>query len=403
LAVLSLALFAASLPARYDILAHPREGVLKALGEMGLSTNFYATYNLGLEVLFALVFSLMAILIVALKWRDASALFFPFMMLMVGTAAIPILPTMGALVAAEPAMLPLVRLVTFIAWVSVFIFFCIFPDGSFPTRWSMAYAIIAVAVSIPWNLFPDSPLSPWTWPAPVLGLFELAIWGTGIYIQIDRYRHVSDPVQRQQTRWVVFGLGVSVSGIVAFYLPRAVNPSLGRPTDQASLIFFLVSSTFICLSALFTPLGIALSILRYKLWAIDFIINRTLVYGLLTTLLALIYVSSVILLQSIFNPLLGQESDLAIVISTLAIATLFLPLRRRVQTFIDLQFYRRKYDTTRILAQLTQTVSQEVDLQRLAERLVEVVDDTMQPAHVSLWLRDPANKPHGERNAVQVR
>jgi hypothetical protein len=393
LAALSLALFVASLPARYDQLAHPEAGVRAALAQLGLPVSFYAAFNLGLETLFALGFLALALVIAAHKSDTARVLFFPFMLIMVGTAAIPILPTMSALTVAAPALLPLVRFVTFATWTSVFVFFCIFPDGAFRPRWTTVYAAIAIVVSIPWNLFPDSPLSPWTWPAPVLGLFELAIWGTGAYIQIYRYRHVADTTQRQQTRWVVFGLSVSIAGIVGFYVPRALNPALAHPTDAATLAIFLISSAAIVLSALCTPLAIAVSILRYRLWAVDLLINRTLVYGALTTLLALIYLGSVVLLQSGLAPVFGPGNDLAIVISTLLVAALFLPLRRQIQTFIDQRFYRRKYDAAHTLARFTGTMAQEVDLQRLANSLIEIVDETMQPTQMSLWLRDP---PRGD-------
>jgi hypothetical protein len=123
------------------------------------------------------------------------------------------------------------------------------------------------------------------------------------------------------------------------------------------------------------------------------LINRTLVYGALTTLLALIYLGSVVLLQSGLAPVFGPGNDLAIVISTLIVAALFLPLRRQIQTFIDQRFYRRKYDAAHTLARFTGTMAQEVDLQRLANSLIEIVDETMQPAQMSLWLRDP---PRGD-------
>ena len=140
----------------------------------------------------------------------------------------------------------------------------------------------------------------------------------------------------------------------------------------------------------FSVIGMGVAILRYRLYQIDHIINRTLVYGSLTAVLALVYVGSVVVLQGALRILTGQESQLAVVVSTLAIAGLFIPLRRGMQSFVDCRFYRRKYDTTKTLETFGAKLRDETNLHALSNDLVGVVRETMQPTHVSLWLRPPA-------------
>jgi hypothetical protein len=143
-------------------------------------------------------------------------------------------------------------------------------------------------------------------------------------------------------------------------------------------------------SALMIPLSLGVAVLRSRLFDIDVLINRTLVYGLLTLMLLLVYFGGVVGLQAVFRVLSGQESTLAVVASTLAIAALFNPLRSRVQSFVDHRFYRRKYDAAKTLAAFNSRLREETALDALSNDLLEVVKGTMQPEHVSLWVRTEA-------------
>jgi len=156
--------------------------------------------------------------------------------------------------------------------------------------------------------------------------------------------------------------------------------------------FQLLSATSGPLALAFIPLGLGIAILRYRLWDIDVIINRTLVYGSLTALLVVLYVGLIFALQSLFQGVFKQNNDVAIVVSTLVIAALVQPLRHWIQRIIDRRFYRRKYNAARTLAQFSASLRNEVDLQQLKESLVAVVEETMQPTHVSLWMPPGSRK-----------
>jgi hypothetical protein len=214
------------------------------------------------------------------------------------------------------------------------------------------------------------------------------LWGSFPVAQIYRYARVSDPVQRQQTKWVVFGVAVAVAGVLTTIFTVGAAIDL-RPDEVGKrMLSMLLMDAFVLL----VPLSIGVAVLRSRLFDIDVLINRTLVYGALTAMLVGVYLGGVVLLQGAFRALTGQESQLAIVASTLAIAALFQPLRRRIQGFIDRRFYRRKYDAAKTLAEFGSRLRDETDLGTLGEDLVGVVRETMQPAHVSLWLRPTRGK-----------
>ena len=187
-------------------------------------------------------------------------------------------------------------------------------------------------------------------------------------------------VERQQIKWLLYvgPIFFVASGLhIGFYYFWLAERSWGL---WASYLLVIAGS-------LSGPIAIGVAILRYRLYEIDLLINRTLVYGSLTATLIVLYFGGIVVLQRVFVLLTGQQSTLAVVASTLLIAALFTPLRRRIQSFIDRRFYRRKYDARKTLKAFSASLRDETDLDALSDDLVGVVRETMQPAHVSLWLR----------------
>ena len=195
-------------------------------------------------------------------------------------------------------------------------------------------------------------------------------------------------VERQQIKWLLYAGAI-------FFLGNVLKNTVFSPLGEVSWGLW-VGYLLVSIGGLGGPIAIGIAILRYRLYDIDLLINRTLVYGSLTAMLVTLYFGGIVVLQRMFVILTGQQSTLAVIASTLLIAALFTPLRRRIQSFIDRHFYRSKYDARKTLEAFSATLRDETDLEALSDDLVGVVRETMQPAHVSLWLRpDPAQK--GER------
>ena len=238
----------------------------------------------------------------------------------------------------------------------------------------------------------------------VNGLNNGSMWSPLVYIafllcivgmQVYRYRRVSTSRERQQTRWVVFGLSIAIVGFVLTVVPE--HTFLPPALHQSSVLQTFVVGTLIYGFLLLIPISIAIAILRSRLYDIDIVINRALVYGLLTGILGALYAGLIIGLESLAEAFIGKASGqpVALVISTLAIAALFQPVRKNIQALIDRRFYRKKYDAEKTLAAFSTVLRNEVDLNQLREQLIAVVQETMQPAHVSLWLRQPEQTHRG--------
>jgi hypothetical protein len=389
---LTLILFVAGLKARYNELLRicsaaacptaqlaPEEA--EVLSQWGLSVGTYALFFITLDGIFTLGYALTGLGIFLRKPDDLLPISVSLTLVVFG-AIIP--PPLRALQATGAVWRLPVSVIQILGWGSFFTFFYLFPDGKFVPRWTRTRPLLFVGWALATFLFPGTNIFSWSLPLALLVL--LAWFSSGVVAQIYRYVRVSNPIQRQQTKWVVFGFAAAALGIMLFAWPSWVVPALRQP-GEARLLYQLIGIPFFAFALMLIPASIGVSILRYRLWDIDVLINRTLVYGLLTGILVVIYLSSVVVLQAVLGTLTGQrQSELVTVMSTLAIAALFVPLRQQVQNIIDRRFYRRKYDAALALAAFAATARDEVDLAQLTETLVAVVQETVQPTRLALWL-----------------
>jgi hypothetical protein len=370
------------------------EGV-RALPDVGLSMRSYAILNVIIDKVFQLVWFAVGAIIFWRRSDDWMALLVSVFLVAFGTVTVD--PTdANALVSFQPAWWLPVRGVEIVGALCVVLFFLLFPSGRFVPRWTRWLAVAFIAyqltdILIPPGLYSSSlaleGVSQWM----LIGFIVSVVWS-----QIYRYRRASSEAHRRQTKWVVFGTTLGVAGTSVFKLPLDFH-LVGGDTP---FVLLLLKIGF-ALSFLLVPLSISIAVVRSHLFDIDVVINRTLVYGTLTATLVVLYFGAIVVLQRLIVLLTDQQSTLAVVASTLLIAALFNPLRRRIQSFIDRRFYRKKYDARKTLEAFTARLRDETDLGALSDDLVRMVRETIQPAHVSLWLHpDPALK-HKKRAVIR--
>ena len=312
---------------------------------------------------------------------------------------------------AQPDTLPAGKALAWLtSWVWILFIGCIalslllFPDGRLPGRrwaWLAWLTVLLTSVGAVWQAFSPgvidslgtirNPLGYEGLPRanePVqIMVFALlfVVVASSLTVRMRRARGI----ERQQIKWPAYTAVLAATGSVLTY---NIAEPIGAPWLEW-VSFVIVMAALVCF-----PISVGIAIVRYRLYDIDLIINRTLVYGSLTTTLVALYFGVIVVLQGIFVALTGQQSTLAVVASTLLIAALFTPMRRRIQGFIDRRFYRSKYDAAKTLEAFSARLRNETDLDALSDDLVGVVRETMQPTHVSLWLHtdEPRNSESAE-------
>jgi len=400
--LLTLVVLGAGLPARF---AHIMQTVdRRPLLELEISTASYAAYVIALDVIVVLAHVAIAAFIFLRRPDDLMAVFVSITLVTNGS----ILPLTQLFTVAglEPFWLLLDRVPIFVGMVSSIVVLYIFPDGRFVPQATRLLALTWAALMFFAIFTPGSPLSMATWHILIQFVVVIAWAGTGMFAQVFRYENVSRPIERQQAKWALFGLFAATVGpvlvlanvqadMISPAVPNVLYQRMGSGFFTLSFLVSMAGLTVFKLASLLFPLTFAIAVLRYRLWDIDLIIRRTLIYAALSGALVLVYLGSIVLFQEVLSAF-TRASELAIVVSTLATAALISPLRRRIQFGIDRRFYRNRYDAEKILAAFSASLRDQVDLDELKDRLLVVLEDTLQPEHTSLWLR-----PTGEQERAQ--
>jgi hypothetical protein len=394
-ALLTVGVFVLSIPSEFARLRSPCTDTVscswlirlttphvRELSDLGLSVDFFASYFITLEAAFTVVPIAVGAIIFWRRPNDRMAFLVSLVLLMYWA---------GITYPYHLLKLPrfweaLSAVVAFVGVAAILLFMYVFPDGHFVPRWARWLALVSILVFAPGILFPYSSLSLW-WHPLLNALVSAGVFGAIVFVQVYRYTRVSTFAQRQQIKWVVLGIVAAAIGYCMFLVLNLL---------QGGVLVSLLGYTVALLLLFFLLISIVVAVFRYRLYDIDLIINRALVYGSLTALLLLVYFGGVTATQAIFRALSGQGSTLAVVVSTLVIAALFNPLRRRIQGIIDRRFYRRKYDAMKTLETFSTRLRDETDLDALNAELIGVVRDTMQPVHISVWLR-PETAPKREQ------
>jgi hypothetical protein len=356
-----------------------------AAAEVGLTLTEYAFLSIMPTVLFAIVSVAIGTLIFWQRAHEWMAYVSSFWLVTFGLTLFEeeVLAAGAAYPALQPAAFVLISLG---GTILLPLFFFIFPNGRFAPRWTkwgwllistLFFCLGGAAELIPSFTETYESFSGYLWLTMLLG---------SITIQFYRYRTLSTAAERQQTKWVIFAFLVIV---VVFVTTLLANPFfLDFRVQQAENAVRNVIGNVITTSAfLMIPLAIGISILRHRLYDIDLIIRRTVQYSLVSAMLAAVYFGSITVIQASVTAVTGAQSPIAIVLSTLLVAALFNPLRRRIQTAVDRRFYRQKYDAQQILTQFAQTARDEVEIEALKAELAQVVQKTMQPDQVSVWVK----------------
>lgn len=392
LVALNLSIFTVAIPALYAQRGNMTEPVRAELAQLGVSEGLYAAYFTALLVVFGMGCFAVASVIAYRRSDEPMALFVSVFLVLLGAVNAP---NLQALVAAHPAWSALLKFSWAILWAAMLLFVFIFPDGRFVPRWTKALVGLLIVGTVIAVLFGEDSVAE---PPDALGLILISALLAGTASQIYRYRRVSTVVQRQQTKWVVFGIASAIMIQVAGIL---VEPLFAR-TGLSALIYDVADTTVITVAYFLIPLSIGVAILRYRLFDIDLIINRALVYGMLTAVIAGLYVLTVggigTLLQArgnLFISLLGAG----------LVAVLSQPLRERLQRGVNGLMYGERDDPYAVISRLGERLEKTLAPEAVLPAIVKTVREALRLPYAAIVLEsdggseivastgEPVNKP----------
>ncbi len=388
LAVLSLSLFIVAVPQRFTDLLQAGVDYAAALSILDLPITFYALYFLLPDVVTVIVFTLVAAVLFWQKSNDGMVLFVSITVLLLGVTFPPTLDVLSD----QPWLWRLVLFIQGLGTMMSLTFFFVFPNGVFVPAFSRVVTGVIMAWTLSWGLFPNAWITPPAESGLGTELFMLGLYVMGLGAQFYRYFYISDEENQQRTRWLVLGLTVTLISWAFFSILGWMTPWLpsGLPRSIYGLIYHIASSYFPPLVLL---LAMGISILRYRLWDIDLLINRGLVYSTLTTLLGGMYLLVVFILtiavRAIFNT---ANNTLVVFGATLVIALSFNPLRKRIQALIDRAFYRTEADYQEVIQAMSTELASSIDLDRLSYLLCEALPEQLQINWAMLSVIKPENE-----------
>lgn len=388
IAALALVLYATALPARVqeferfclevgcELSALTREEALR-ITKWGLYAAFYTSHFYLLEIAWTAVWVIMASLIF---WRSTEAnrgvAFLSSVMFLVFSTTYQF--DVRAMEEIFGAWWGLGTLFALGGWYLFQIFCCVFPDGRFVPRWTVPLMAAWAALEIPIAFFPDSPLNLTTWPPWLQAIVPILLLGATLYAPIYRYRYVADPLQRQQTKWVLFGLSLSVIGFL-------LGNTLLNAGIQVSVATYVATLVFAYLLQLAVPVSFGFAIMRYRLWEIDLIINRTLVYGSLTAVVTGLYLFVVLLLGLVFQ---AQGNLIISLVGTGLVAILVNPLRVSLQQATNRLMYGDREEPYKVMTQLSQRLGASLQLDQVLPTIIQAVKESLKLPYAAILLRE---------------
>lgn len=403
--VASLALFLIALPERADWLeglALEAQAVFHQTtdldpGAIDLYTGVFPGAALAVECGVMLLYCLNAGLIYSRRSDNWLAL-----ITAAGLAsfALHITPTLHTWMGNDPTNVLIGSLAKGVGLGLAFLFLYLFPGGYYSPTWIRLFFLAWIAWVIAWLLDPESVFSfrdPYT--IDVRGFILLMLWwGIGVFSQIYRFIYVSGPLERQQMKYITFGATIVVIGYSVYVPLREAMVRLAKP-ELTQVVFQMVAPYIFLIMVGAIPITITFSILRYRLWDIDLLIRRTLIYSILSATLVVIYILLVFSLQALVSGWMQGLPNYALAGTTLVVVAMINPLRRRIQAGIDRRFYRSQYNAEQALARFAELARDEADINRLTSSLKTVVDEVLQPEHVSLWLPAVESVKQGRRES----